>query len=101
MNAHAHKPGGGAHATVRTYLMVALVLAVLTLIEFGVLYLPGGSGIAVPVLLLLSVAKFALVAMFFMHLKFDSKVFSLFFVPGLALAAMVAASLAALMHVHM
>jgi cytochrome c oxidase subunit 4 len=32
------------------------------------------------------VAKFALVAAFFMHLKFDSRVFSTFFAGGLVMA---------------
>ena len=39
-----------------------------------------------PILLTLSAIKFAMVAMFFMHLKFDNRLFSSFFVGGLLLA---------------
>ena len=42
-----------------------------------------------PLLLLLSAAKFALVAMFYMHLKQDSKLFSGVFVFPLIIAAFI------------
>ena len=45
------------------------------------------------VLLVLSAAKFALVVMFFMHLKFDSNVFSGVFLAGLALATFMTVAL--------
>ena len=51
--------------------------------------LPGpygpGYGI-IPVLAVLSTVKFAMVAMFYMHLRYDSRLFSSLFVGGLALA---------------
>jgi hypothetical protein len=43
----------------------------------------------VPTLLTLSAVKFALVAMFYMHLKFDSRIFSWLFVVPMILAAAV------------
>ena len=33
--------GGGGHATVKTYLVVAVVLAIITAIEVATLYVPG------------------------------------------------------------
>jgi len=42
-----------------------------------------------PALLIMMVVKFAMVAMFFMHLKFDNKLFSWVFVAGLILALVV------------
>ena len=48
----------------------------------------------VPTLLTLSTVKFALVAMFYMHLKFDSRLFSwLFVVPMIVIATIVLALL--------
>jgi heme/copper-type cytochrome/quinol oxidase subunit 4 len=53
------------------------------------------------VLLTLSAAKFALVAMFYMHLKQDSRLFTGVFVFPLIIAAVVILALAALMAYHM
>ena len=47
----------------------------------------------VPILLTLSAAKFAMVVMFFMHLKFDSKVFTGVFVAGLSIGTFVVVAL--------
>jgi cytochrome c oxidase subunit 4 len=41
----------------------------------------------------LSAAKFTLVVMFFMHLKFDSRIFSGVFMAGLVLAAFMTVAL--------
>ena len=61
------------HPTPGTYFKVALILSAITAIEVGVFYITAlGKGI-IPVLAVLSIAKFALVAMFYMHLKFDHK----------------------------
>jgi heme/copper-type cytochrome/quinol oxidase subunit 4 len=54
----------------------------------------------VPLLLLLSAAKFALVAMFYMHLKQDHKLFTGVFVFPLIIATVVIASLIILMAYH-
>jgi len=47
-------------------------------VDFGVLFLPA--------LLIMMVVKFVMVVSYFMHLKFDNKVFSYLFYAGLALA---------------
>ena len=58
------------------YLLVFLALAVLTMMELGVVYLPEQLR---PVLLLsLSFIKATLVVLYFMHLKTDSRWFALF-----------------------
>ncbi len=54
----------------------------------------------VPLLLLLSAAKFALVAMFYMHLKQDSKLFTGVFVFPLIIAAVIIVALIVLMAYH-
>jgi cytochrome c oxidase subunit 4 len=78
-----HRP----HATTATYLTVAAVLTVLTILEVGAFYVPQFQPILVPSLLTLSAAKFSLVVMFYMHLKFDHKLFRLVFLVPLLFAA--------------
>lgn len=63
--------------------LVFIALAVLTAIEVGVSYL--APAIKIPVLVVLSATKATLVAMYFMHLKFDSRVYIWPFVIGLVL----------------
>ena len=78
-----------AHPGTATYLRVFGILVVVTLIEVGVFYVPAFKSVLVPVLLSLSALKFALVVMFYMHLKQDSKFFTLVFGGPLLLAAAV------------
>lgn len=86
MSSDAHTHGDGGHASVGFYWMIGIVLAIITAVEVAVFYIPAVGGVLVPVLLTLSAAKFAMVVMFFMHLKFDSKIFSGVFLAGLVLA---------------
>lgn len=83
------------HAGDRTYVVVAAVLAVLTALEVMVFYIPAVKPVLVPVLLVLMAAKFALVVLFFMHLKYDDVAFAgLFSGPMLISTAVVLAMLA-------
>jgi len=82
-----------AHATTATYLRIAAILVMITLIEVGVFYVPAFHGIMVPLLLVLSALKFALVVMFYMHLKFDNRFFTFLFGGPLLLALVVVMSL--------
>src|SRR5205807_10419857 len=84
---------GGEHATVGTYVLVALVLTVVTALEVGVIYVRRLAPIVVPLLLAMSAAKFALVALFFMHLRYESRVPTLLFVGPLLLASGLAVAL--------
>ena len=79
--AHAH-----AHPTAKKYVGIAIILTIITVIEVAIFYIPSMHPVLPPVLLTLSALKFALVAMFYMHLKFDSRLFSQFFAGGLLLA---------------
>jgi cytochrome c oxidase subunit 4 len=76
-----------AHPTAGTYLRVAAILTVLTVIEIGVFYVPAFHPLLAPVLLTLSAIKFAIVVMFYMHLKMDSRFFTLVFGGPLLLAS--------------
>jgi cytochrome c oxidase subunit IV len=82
-----------AHATTGTYLRVAAILVMITLIEVGVFYVPTFQVVLVPVLLVLSAVKFTLVVMFYMHLKFDNRFFAFLFGGPLLLALAVVVSL--------
>ena len=92
-------PRAGAHPTAGTYIRVAALLVILTAVEVAVLYIEVLEPAFLPIFLILSVAKFALVVMFYMHLKFDSRLFSSVFVGGLLLAISVAVVLLALFQV--
>ncbi len=61
------------------YVGIFIVLAVLTMIEVGVTYLPLPR---IPILVPLALIKASLVALFYMHLKFDRRVFSAVFLMG-------------------
>lgn len=63
-----------AHASDRTYVVVAAVLAILTALEVMIFYVPAVRPLLVPLLMVLMLAKFALVVLYFMHLKFDDPI---------------------------
>ena len=67
------------------YIQIAIILAVLTAAEVATYYVDLGAAM-IPVLIVLMILKFVLVVMWFMHLKFDSPVFTRTFVTGLVLA---------------
>lgn len=87
-----HQPES-SHPTVSTYLTIAAILTIITLVEVGVFYVPAFAAFLAPVLLILSAAKFVLVVMFYMHLKGDSRLFTIVFSGPLVLAAFVMMSL--------
>ena len=84
------------HPPVRTYLVVAAVLSVITAVEISVFYLTIFQRVLAPILIVLSAAKFALVVMFFMHLKSDHRTFTGLFVGPLAIAILITLALMAL-----
>ena len=88
-----------AHPTPARYAAIAIILSVVTIIEVAAVYQEFMEGILAPFLVILSAAKFILVAMFYMHLRFDNRLFSVLFVGGLLLAAAVLISLLALFRV--
>jgi cytochrome c oxidase subunit 4 len=91
-----HHPGNQP-ASDRIYVVIALVLGVLTALEVSLSYVD--VGINTPLLFVLMAIKFVLVVLYFMHLKFDSKIFSYLFWTGAILA--VAVYVAALACFHM
>ncbi len=77
------------HPTPRQYVGVAIVLAIVTAAEVAIYYVSALEGVLIPLLLAFSFVKFVLVVLWFMHLKFDSRVFRRFFVTGLVLALLI------------
>ena len=77
------------HPTWRTYVVVGVILTVITAIEVAIFYVEALARWLVPLLLVLSAAKFVIVVLFYMHLKFDSKIFGRVFYAPLFLGALV------------
>jgi len=82
----AEEPELAAHPGPRQYVMVAIALAVATGIEVAWYYANVPHPLFVALLLVLSFLKFSLVVLWFMHLRFDSRIFRRLFATGLALA---------------
>jgi len=67
------------------YLLVFIGLTVFTLTETLISYVQQ-TAIKLPLLIVISVIKVLLVLLYFMHLKFDAKVFRLMFIAGCVLS---------------
>lgn len=78
-----------AHPTEVFYIKIALILAVVTLIEVGLYYTDFGIAVTNTMLLVLAAIKFVMVAAYFMHLRFDSRILRRLFVSGFVLAVLV------------
>ena len=70
------------------YIKIAVILALITALEVSTYYVDFGP-LFMPALLIMMVVKFVMVVSYFMHLKFDSKMFSFLFYTGLGLAIFV------------
>jgi cytochrome c oxidase subunit IV len=82
----AEEPELVKHPGPAEYVKVAIILAVATAFEVGLYYLKLPHTLLVALLLFFAFIKFALVALWFMHLRFDSRIFRRMFVVGLGLA---------------
>lgn len=76
-------PRKRGHPSPREYAGIGLALAVVTAVEVVVYYLNALEDVLLPTLLVLSATKFSVVALWFMHLRFDSPLFSGLFLGGL------------------
>lgn len=84
-----HHPGWS------TYWKVALILTLITVGEVWAYYVPSfvASRGFVPTLLIMSAVKFGIVVMFYMHLRYDHKLFRALFTGPLFIAAVTLISL--------
>ena len=76
-----------AHPSDLHYVKVAVFLAVMTTIEVALSYIKGLEGLAlvIPLLVIMAI-KFGIVALQFMHLKWDSRILTRLFYAGVFLA---------------
>ena len=89
--AHEVPPHGGHddqhHWTDMQYIQLAFALAVITALEVALSYTKDDFGsFFLPLLLIMMAVKFFAVVFYFMHLKFDNRLFGLLFYTGLFLA---------------
>lgn len=83
----AHEEHAGSnHPSALEYVQIGVVLAIVTAAEVALYYLNLDHNLLVAVLMVLSAFKFALVVLWFMHLKFDNRIFSTAFTGGFLLA---------------
>ena len=68
------------------YIKIALILAAITAVEVAFSYWEAVEGILAPALIAMSIVKFVMVVAFFMHLRFDSRLFRRLFIAGIGLA---------------
>jgi cytochrome c oxidase subunit 4 len=80
---------GHAHPSDLQYVWVAIFLAVVTGAEVAMSYIDVSNAIYIPILMVMMVVKFSVVVLWFMHLRFDSRLFRRMFVSGIVLAAAV------------
>jgi cytochrome c oxidase subunit IV len=83
LHAEEHHPSPGQ------YVKVAIILSIVTAAEVAIYYISALESVLVPLLLLFAVIKFVMVALWFMHLRFDSKLFRRLFVTGIIFAIVV------------
>jgi cytochrome c oxidase subunit 4 len=82
----APPPGGRVvrHPSPKEYIRIALILGVITAAEVAIYYTKISRSLLIPALFFFSAVKFSLVVLWFMHLRFDSRTYSRFFLMGLA-----------------
>ena len=67
-----------AHINRKEYWIIFVILAVLTVLEVGLVYVPGISKVPmVTCLITLALVKAALVGLFFMHLRHETRILRL------------------------
>ena len=79
----------GRHPSEKEYVKIAVILGLVTAAEVGVYYIESLKPLIAPILIAMAVVKFALVALWFMHLRFDSHIFRRFLILGIILALVV------------
>lgn len=84
-------PAPEGHPTATVYIQVGLALAFVTGLEVALYYVNIAQGVLAALLLSLSALKFVVVALWFMHLRFDNRLFTVLFAGGIALAVVLLA----------
>lgn len=88
---HTHHPSPN-------YFGVFIILSVITILELGVTWepvhqaLPFTVALQIPLLMILGIAKAAYIVLYYMHLKFDSRLYGATFLLGIFLGLVFAAA---------
>jgi cytochrome c oxidase subunit 4 len=90
-------PEETGHPNARVYVQVGMVLAIVTAVEVALYYIDMASGALLGLLIVLSMLKFLLVVLWFMHLRFDNRIFSILFFGGMGLAFAIFVAVLAMM----
>lgn len=93
MSEHSYAAAGApakavehAHPSSKQYVFIGVILCILTAAEVAIYFVESLQPILFQILVVLSTAKFILVVMYYMHLKFDSRLFSGVFLLPFSLA---------------
>lgn len=89
------------HPSPFKYVMIAVILVVITAVEVAVSYMEGWlpDGAIVFLLIAMAIAKFWIVASWYMHLRTDQPIFRRMFLMGLVAAVVLFAIVLATFHV--
>lgn len=68
-----HDATAHEHPSEIQYIKIAIILAIVTIVEVAIYYVDALRPVLVPALVILSAGKFVMVVGYFMHLKFDDK----------------------------
>ena len=92
--AHGHA-AEHVHPSAWTYIKVGIILTLITVVEVWAYYIDSfvASRAFVPSLLIMSAAKFIIVVAFYMHLKYDARLFRALFTGPLIIAVVTIISL--------
>ncbi len=99
---HAEAHGGHAverhvpPTTVRQYVYMGIFLTVVTAVEFVMVEMAINNAILIPALIILTAAKFMVVVIWFMHLRWDSPLLTKLFTSSFVLASAILLALLAL-----
>jgi cytochrome c oxidase subunit IV len=97
---HTAGPDAPVHVGWKKYVVVGVILAVVTAMEVAAVeshIFP--AGVIIPLLMVLTAAKFLLVVLYYMHLKMDHAIFGRVFWAPLFLSVLVVIGLILLFHV--
>lgn len=81
--------GGVSHAGAGFYWLVGFILAIITLLELWLFTVETLGIWFIPILLLLSAGKFIGVVAYFMHLRFDHRMFTWFFASAMIVGVLI------------
>ena len=74
------------YPTPKDYWLIALILAVITGAEISVTYVSALDSVVAPLLIVMAAAKFSIVVGYFMHLRYEQKLFRNLFLIGVIAA---------------